>query len=167
MSLSGRASCLELCSIDRLSDLRPRPAQAQPRCVSIWPTFMRLGTPSGLSTIDLSAILKERHVLDRHKMVKQLPCYHDGRPSCRRAGSCASPRRRPSPVFITPGGSSSPRCSFSTLSRKHCSSSFFDSSYCLRIASISAIDLSLGEADAAAASAGTWSGAGLRCRRPS
>src|ERR1700675_710190 len=30
----------------------PRPAQAQPRCVSrIWPTFMRLGTPSGLSTM--------------------------------------------------------------------------------------------------------------------
>src|ERR1700731_4113290 len=30
----------------------PRPAQAQPRCVSrIWPTFIRLGTPSGLSTM--------------------------------------------------------------------------------------------------------------------
>ena len=28
------------------------PRQAQPRCVSrIWPTFMRLGTPSGLSTM--------------------------------------------------------------------------------------------------------------------
>ena len=50
-------------------------------------------------------------------------------------------------IFITPGGNSSPRCSFSTLSRKRCSSSFFDSSYCLRIASISAISLSLGEAN--------------------
>src|SRR6266540_1404612 len=31
---------------------RPRPAQAQPRWVSrICPTFMRLGTPSGLSTM--------------------------------------------------------------------------------------------------------------------
>ena len=50
-------------------------------------------------------------------------------------------------IFITPGGSSSPRCSFSTLSRKRCSSRFFDSSYCLRMASISAISLSLGEAN--------------------
>src|SRR5216683_1566208 len=32
--------------------LNPRPAQAQPRWVSrIWPTFIRLGTPNGLSTI--------------------------------------------------------------------------------------------------------------------
>ena len=31
--------------------MRPRPRQAQPKCVSrICPTFMRLGTPSGLST---------------------------------------------------------------------------------------------------------------------
>src|ERR1700745_781627 len=30
----------------------PRPAHAQPKWVSrIWPTFMRLGTPSGLSTM--------------------------------------------------------------------------------------------------------------------
>ena len=42
-------------------------------------------------------------------------------------------------IFITPGGSSSPRCSFSTLSRKRLSSPFFASSYCLRIASISPI----------------------------
>ncbi len=42
-------------------------------------------------------------------------------------------------IFITPGGNSSPRCSFSTLSRKRLSSDFFDSSYCLRIASISDI----------------------------
>ena len=28
-------------------------------------------------------------------------------------------------IFITPGGSSSPRCSFSTLSRKRCSRRFF------------------------------------------
>ena len=41
-------------------------------------------------------------------------------------------------IFITPGGSSSPRCSFSTLSRKRFSSPFFDSSYCLRTASIAA-----------------------------
>ena len=40
-------------------------------------------------------------------------------------------------IFITPGGSSSPRCSFSTLSRKRCSRRFFDSSYCFCIASIS------------------------------
>ncbi len=50
-------------------------------------------------------------------------------------------------IFITPGGSSSPRCSFSTLSRKRCSRPFFDSSYCLRMASISAISLSFGEAN--------------------
>ena len=46
-------------------------------------------------------------------------------------------------IFITPGGSSSPRCSFSTLSRKRCSRPFLLSSYCFRIASISAITLSL------------------------
>jgi len=46
-------------------------------------------------------------------------------------------------IFITPGGSSSPRCSFSTLSRKRCSSPFLDSSYWRRIASISVISRSL------------------------
>ena len=50
-------------------------------------------------------------------------------------------------IFITPGGSSSPRCSFSTLSRKRCSRRFFDSSYCFRMASISAMILSFGEAN--------------------
>ena len=41
-------------------------------------------------------------------------------------------------IFMTPGGSSSPRCSFSTLSRKRFSRRFFDSSYCCFIASSSA-----------------------------
>ena len=45
-------------------------------------------------------------------------------------------------IFMTPGGSSSPRCSFSTLSRKRCSRRFFDSSYCFCIASISVISRS-------------------------
>ena len=46
-------------------------------------------------------------------------------------------------IFITPGGSSSPRCSFSTLSMKRFSSRLRLSSYWLRSASISAISLSL------------------------
>ena len=50
-------------------------------------------------------------------------------------------------IFITPGGNSSPRCSFSTLSRKRCSRPFLLSSYCLRMASISAMSLSFGEAN--------------------
>ena len=50
-------------------------------------------------------------------------------------------------IFITPGGSSSPRCSFSTLSRKRLSRLFFDSSYCFRIASISVIVASLSSAN--------------------
>ena len=44
---------------------RPSALPAQPRWVSrIWPTFMRLGTPSGLRTISTGgAVLEERHVL--------------------------------------------------------------------------------------------------------
>jgi len=40
-------------------------------------------------------------------------------------------------IFMTPGGSSSPRCSLSTLSTKRRSRLFLASSYCLLIASIS------------------------------
>ena len=76
----------------------PRPAQAQPRCVSrICPTFMRLGTPSGFSTISTGvAVLQERHVLDCGTILaRRRPCCRAAPPSCRRAGSCASPPRRP------------------------------------------------------------------------
>ena len=43
------------------------PCRPSPRCVSrIWPTFMRLGTPSGLRTISTGrAVLEERHLLVR------------------------------------------------------------------------------------------------------
>ena len=50
-------------------------------------------------------------------------------------------------IFITPGGSSSPRCSFSTLSRKRCSRPFLLSSYCFRIASISRHHLVVGDGE--------------------
>ena len=45
--------------------LKPSFAAAQPRCVSrIWPTFIRLGTPSGLSRMSTGVpSAEERHVL--------------------------------------------------------------------------------------------------------
>ena len=48
----------------------PRPRAAQPMWVSrIWPTFIRLGTPSGLSTKSTGrAVGEERHVLLRHHL---------------------------------------------------------------------------------------------------
>src|SRR3954469_11604839 len=47
-----RSSASFCCCLSSSPIFRPRPFAAQPRCVSrIWPTFMREGTPSGLSTI--------------------------------------------------------------------------------------------------------------------
>ena len=50
--------------------LCPSPRAAQPMCVSrIWPTFMRLGTPSGFSTRSTwRAVRQERHVLVGHHL---------------------------------------------------------------------------------------------------
>ena len=45
--------------------------------------------------VDMGPVLEIRHVLDRHDPATRRPCCRDGRPSCRRTGSCASPRRRP------------------------------------------------------------------------
>ena len=48
----------------------PMPLAAQPRCTSsTWPTFMRDGTPSGLSTMShRRAVGHVGHVLDRHDL---------------------------------------------------------------------------------------------------
>src|SRR5215472_9665237 len=126
----------------------PSPAHAQPRCVSkIWPTFIRLGTPSGLSTMS-TGVPSPRNGMSSAGTIFDTTPLLPWRPAILSPGWILRfTATKTLTIFITPGGSSSPRCSFSTLSRKRCSSPFFDSSYCFRIASISAISLSLGEAN--------------------
>jgi hypothetical protein len=53
--------------LDLVADLAAKSRAAQPRWVSrIWPTFMRLGTPSGFSTTSTGrAVFQVRHVLFR------------------------------------------------------------------------------------------------------
>src|ERR1700722_13501419 len=127
---------------------RPRPAQAQPRWVSrIWPTFMRLGTPSGLSTMS-TWVPSARNGMSSIGTIRDTTPLLPWRPAILSPGWILRfTATKTLTIFITPGGNSSPRCSFATLSRKRCSSRFFDSSYCLRMASISAISLSLGDAN--------------------
>src|SRR6266436_1354144 len=125
----------------------PRPAQAQPRWVSrIWPTFMRLGTPSGLSTMSTCWPSARNGMSSTGTILETTPLL-PWRPAILSPGWILRfTATKTLTIFITPGGNSSPRCSFSTLSRKRCSRPFFDSSYCFRIASISAISLSFGDA---------------------
>src|SRR6266487_987321 len=96
--------------------------------------------------VDLRAVFEKRHVLDRHDLRDH--AFVAVTTGHLVAGlNLALHRDEDLDHLHHAGGSSSPRCSFSTLSRKRCSSPFFDSSYCLRMASISAISLSFGEAN--------------------
>ena len=119
-SRSGLASC---CRDDRLSTAsptcRPRPAQAQPRCVSrICPTFMRLGTPSGFSTMS-TGVPSSRNGMSSCGTMRETTPLLPWRPAILSPGWILRfTATKTLTIFITPGGSSSPRCSFSTLSRK-------------------------------------------------
>ena len=106
---SRRLACAE-----HRADAWPMPLAAQPRWVSrIWPTFIREGTPSGLSTMsDRRAVGHERHVLDRHDARDDALCCRGGRPSCRPAGRAALDGQVDLDHLLHAGGSSSPWVSF-------------------------------------------------------
>src|SRR6266566_1064259 len=108
---------------------------------------MRLGTPSGLSTMS-AWVPSSRNGMSSIGTILDTTPLLPWRPAILSPGWILRfTATKTLTIFITPGGNSSPRCSFSTLSRKRCSKPFFDSSYCLRMASISAISLSFGEAN--------------------
>ena len=69
---------------------------AQPRWVSrIWPTFMRLGTPSGLRTMSTGCRPRGTACPRRAGSWRSRPCCRDGQPSCPRPRCGAWWRRRP------------------------------------------------------------------------
>src|SRR5215813_1743805 len=96
--------------------------------------------------VDLGAILKERHILDgydlrNHALVTVTAGHFI-------AGLYLAFHRDEDLDHLHDAGRKLvPTLQLLDLVRKRCSSSFFDSSYCLWMASISAINLSLGEAN--------------------
>ena len=103
---------------------------------------MRLGTPSGFSTMS-TCVPSSRNGMSSTGTMRDttplLPC----RPAILSPGWILRfTAMKTLTIFITPGGSSSPRCSFSTLSRNRCSRRFFCSSYWPRMPSRSDIILS-------------------------
>ena len=100
---------------------------------------MRLGTPSGFSTMS-TGVPSARNGMSSCGTIFDTTPLLPWRPAILSPGWILRfTATKTLTIFITPGGSSSPRCSFSTLSRKRLSSPFFASSYCFRIASTSAI----------------------------
>jgi hypothetical protein len=88
---------------DRRLGLEAQLLAAQPRCVSrICPTFMRDGTPSGLSMISTGVPSGRNGMSSSVRCARRCPCCRGGRPSCRRRRSCASRRCRPSPAAPRP-----------------------------------------------------------------
>ena len=108
---------------------RPRPRAAQPMWVSrIWPTFIRLGTPSGFSTRS-TGVPSARNGMSSSGTTREITPLLPWRPAILSPGwSLRFTAMKTLTIFITPGGRSSPRRTFSTLSSKRRSSAFFCSS---------------------------------------
>ena len=102
----------------------PMPFAAHPRWVSrIWPTFIREGTPSGLSTMSTgvpSAMCGMSSIGTIFEMTPLFPC----RPAILSPGCTRRLTARYTfTIFCTPGGSSSPCVSFLRLTSKSLSKS--------------------------------------------
>ena len=121
----------------------PRPRAAQPRWVSkIWPTFIRDGTPSGLRTMS-TGVPSSRNGMSSLGRMRLMTPLLPWRPAILSPGcSLRFTATNTLTILSTPGGSSSPRSSFSTRSSKRLTMTLIASSYCAFRASMSAWRLS-------------------------
>ncbi len=94
----------------------PRPRAAQPRCVSkICPTFIRLGTPSGLSTMS-TGVPSSRNGMSSCGRMRLMTPLLPWRPAILSPGwSLRFTATNTLTILSTPGGSSSPACSLRLL----------------------------------------------------
>ncbi len=111
---------------------KPRTAAAQPRWVSrIWPTFIRLGTPSGLSTMS-TGVPSSRNGMSSSGTIRAMTPLLPWRPAIL---SPTLVRRlvatQTLTISSTPLGSSSPRFIWAVLRSFSSSISFIRGQYCL------------------------------------
>jgi hypothetical protein len=104
---------------------RPRPRAAQPRCVSsTWPMFMRLGTPSGFSTMSTGVPSSMYGMSSTGTIVETTPLL-PWRPAILSPGWMRRfTARYTLTIFSTPGARSSPAVILAFLSSKRFSNAF-------------------------------------------